>query len=125
MHKGVNYKPDITSAAEMWRLATLNGAISQGRENSGKLAVGCKADLILLDLDAINNIPSYDLYCTLAYSANASNVLLTMVDGRILYEDGEFKTIDIEKVKYDFGEIHAHYFDGIQQPSAACAADKM
>ena len=72
---------------------------------------GYRADIVMIDLNAINNKPCFDTYCTLSYSANSSNVLLTMVDGDILYQNGEFTTIDIERAIYDFDEICKHYFD--------------
>ncbi len=111
LHKGYNRDAEATKAPQMLALATLNGAKSQGREDCGRLIVGNRADLVLIDLNAINNKPCYDTYVTLSYSANSSNVLLTMVDGDILYHNGEFKTIDIEKLKYEFDDICEHYFD--------------
>jgi 5-methylthioadenosine/S-adenosylhomocysteine deaminase len=95
----------------MLNLATLNGAKSQGRNDCGKLEVGYRADLVMIDLNAINNKPCFDTYCTLSYSANSSNVLMTMVDGEILYHNGEFLTLDIEKVNYEFDNVCEHYFD--------------
>lgn len=111
LHKGYNRDAEATYASQMLDLATVNGAKSQGREDCGKIKVGNKADLVLIDLNAINNKPCFDTYCTLSYSANSSNVLLTMVDGDILYQNGEFTTIDIEKVTYEFDDICKHYFD--------------
>jgi 5-methylthioadenosine/S-adenosylhomocysteine deaminase len=73
--------------------------------------VGNRADLVLIDLNALNNQPCFDTYCTLSYSANSSNVLMTMVDGEILYHNGEFTTIDIEKVTREFDDVCEHYFD--------------
>jgi 5-methylthioadenosine/S-adenosylhomocysteine deaminase len=111
LHKGVSCDPCATTANKMWDIATVNGARSQCRPDCGKAEVGYRADLILVDLDALNNQPIYDLYNTLAYSANSSNVLMTMVDGKILYENGEFKTIDIEGLKAEFARVCEHYFD--------------
>jgi len=111
LHKGYNRDAQATYASQMLDLATLNGAKSQGRNDCGKIKVGNRADLVLIDLNAINNKPCFDTYCTLSYSANSSNVLLTMVDGDILYDHGEFTTIDIEKVTYEFDDICKHYFD--------------
>lgn len=111
LHKGYNRDAEATRASQMLDIATLNGAKSQGRTDCGKLIVGNKADLVLIDLNAINNKPCYDTYCTLSYSANSSNVLLTMVDGDILYHNGEFTTIDIEKTVAEFDHICEHYFD--------------
>ena len=111
LHKGNNRDAEATRASQMLDIATLNGAKSQGRDDCGKIVVGNRADLVLIDLNAINNKPCFDTYCTLSYSANSSNVLLTMVDGDILYHNGEFTTIDIEKVTYEFDDVCKHYFD--------------
>ena len=45
--------------------------------------------------------PVHDLITNLVYSACGKDVVLTMVDGKVLYENGEYKTIDIEKVIYN------------------------
>ena len=111
LHKGVHCDPANVRAKELITLATYNGAKAQGREDCGRIAVGAKADLIMIDLNAINNIPSYDLATTLAYSANTSNVLLTMCDGRILFENGEYTSIDIECLRFEARQVIRHYFD--------------
>ena len=111
LHKGIHRDPENIRAAQLPALATRNGALSQGREDCGMVAVGMRADLILIDLNAINNIPCYDLATTLAYSANTSNVLLTMCDGRILWENGEYTSIDIECLRFEARQIIRRYFD--------------
>ena len=111
LHKGVNLDPERTRADHMIRLATSEAAQAQGRPDCGRVEVGYRADLVLWDLDAVHNIPSYDYAATMAYSAKSSDVLLTMVDGRVLYENGEYKTIDVEKLKYEAKELIEHYFD--------------
>ena len=111
LHKGVNRDPAITVAADMLALATKNGAIAQGRADCGRVEVGNRADLVLIDRDSIHNMPSYDDYAMLSYSANASDVLFTMVDGRILYRNGEYTAIDEERLRHEAREVFAHYFD--------------
>lgn len=111
LHKGVNGDAEATRATQMLDLATRNGALSQGREDCGRIEVGYRADLVLIDLGAINNRPCYDTYSTLAYSANSSNVLMTMVDGDMLYYRGEFLTLDIDNLNWEFNDICKHYFD--------------
>ncbi len=110
LQKGINRLPQRPLADEIIKLATVNGAFAQNRADCGVLAEGYKADIILVDLAALNNIPYYDMTYTAVYSANSSNVCLTMVDGKILYENGEYTTIDIEKLKYDMRETYANYF---------------
>ncbi len=111
LHKGIYRDPANIRAFELPAIATRNGALAQGRQDCGLIAVGARADLILIDLSAINNIPSYDLATTVAYSANTSNILLTMCDGRILFENGEYTSIDIECLRFEARQIIRHYFD--------------
>ena len=109
--KGISRAPESIVAGEMLPIATVNGALAQGRENCGKIKTGYRADAVLIDLDAVNTIPSYGYETTLLYSARGSDVKMTMVDGRVLYENGEYKTIDIEKLKYQAKDVIKHYFD--------------
>lgn len=111
LQKGHDRVCDAMKASDIIPLATVNGAMAQGRADCGKLVCGAKADLILLDLDTPNNIPCYAPATSVIYSATGADVRMTMVDGRILYENGQFTTLDIEAVKYKMRETVAHYFD--------------
>jgi 5-methylthioadenosine/S-adenosylhomocysteine deaminase len=87
------------TAAGALLLATRNGAASQGRATeSGQIAVGFDADLILLNFDKPHLTPFHNPVSSLVYSATGSDVCLTMVQGKILYKDGEFLTVDRERV---------------------------
>ena len=85
--------------AQLLAMATVNGARLQGREDTGALEPGKKADIIAIDLDRPHLYPNLDPLALLVYSAQGSDVAMTMVDGRILYENGEFLTLDAEKIK--------------------------
>lgn len=111
LQKGTSGKPDSIKAEEAFCLATKNGALAQGRTDCGEIAVGAKADILLFDTDKAHLLPIYDHYTMLAGASEASDVSFVMSDGRILYEDGEYKTVDIEKLRADFTEMHRHYFD--------------
>ena len=111
LHKGVLRDPACTTAREMLPLATVNGARSQGRTDCGRVEVGYRADLVLLDRQSIHNLPVYDDYAMLAYSAERFDVRMTMADGRILYKNGEYTLIDEEKLRYECRDVFAHYFD--------------
>ena len=86
------------SSSDLIQIATRNGALSQGRTDCGNIAVGNKADLIVLDIDTPWMRPVDDLVGALIYSAQGSDVVLTMVDGEVLYKNGEYLTIDVERV---------------------------
>ena len=109
--KGTFRDPASLAAPKLFSLATENGALSQGRTDCGRIEVGKRADLVLIDINTLHNLPVYDPYATLAYSAQSRDVLLTMADGRILYKDGEYTSIDEERLKYEFQKTVAHYFD--------------
>lgn len=105
LEKVSDKRPDLIKAREFYTLATLNGAMCQGREHSGEIKIGNNADIVLIDMDSVHNIPSYDMYYSLLYSVNSSDVRLNMVNGKILYENGEYTTVDIEKTKYELRKI--------------------
>ena len=100
-NKGKQYDPTLITPAETLSAATFAGAKSQGRDDCGKLAVGFKADLIVMDLSKPNMHPIHNLANNIVYSASGSDVLLTMVDGKVLYKNGEYVTIDIEKTIFE------------------------
>lgn len=111
IHKGVTRQADVIKMSDICKMAWSSGALAQGRADCGKIEVGARADIVLLDLDALNNIPMYDPYATIAFSAHDCDVYLTMCDGKILFENGEYKTLDVEKLRYSAKHTIAHYFD--------------
>lgn len=110
LQKGYDKDPSMIKAEDMVKLATVNGALSQNRKDSGRLEVGKKADIIMLDMNSINNIPSYSPVYSLVYSMSSSDVCFNMVDGKILYENKEFKTLDIESLKSDMKKLQRELF---------------
>lgn len=77
-------------AMEVLKMATVNGALAMGLRDADILAAGKLADIIMIDLmqpnmQPINNIPK-----NIVYSGSKSNVAMTMIGGKILYEKGRF-----------------------------------
>lgn len=103
--KGINNKADIITPQDIYKMATVNGYKAQGRNNCGAIKAGNKADLIVLDMTSPNMYPDFDVLNNIVYSANKSNVVLTMVDGEVLYKNGEFTTIDVEKMGYEVSKL--------------------
>ena len=101
LHNGFHRDPTILKPAELLAMATRSGAKLQGREDTGELAVGKKADIIALDLTKPHLYPNLDPLALTVYSAQGSDVAMTMVDGAILYENGEFLTLDADKILYE------------------------
>ncbi|MBN7774162.1 amidohydrolase [Clostridium aminobutyricum] len=93
--------PTAVTPVETLTAATIAGAKGQGRENCGKLAVGYKADLIVLDIMRPNFIPVHQMVNNIVYSACGGDIILTMVDGKVLYKNGDYMTIDIERTIFE------------------------
>ena len=98
LHNGFTHAPTLMKPAQVLNMATRNGARLQGRGDTGSLEVGKKADIIAIDLTRPHLFPNVDPLALMTYSAQGSDVVMTMVDGRILYENGEFLTLDADRI---------------------------
>ena len=106
LHKGLSGNPELVSARDCLKMATENGAKALGL-NAGRIEVGRKADLAILRLTAPHMRPENDVIASLAYSANGSEVETVIVDGEIVYKNGEFPKIDTERVYAEVARISA------------------
>lgn len=79
-------------ALEVLKMATVNGALAMGLKDCDVLAAGRKADIIMLNLRQPNMQPLNNIAKNIVYSGSKQNVRMTMVNGRILYMDGEYRT---------------------------------
>ena len=77
-------------ASQVLLAATKGGAKAMGLTKSMDLSAGSYADLTVINLHKPNMQPENNLVKNLVYSGSKDNVLLTMVNGKILYENGEF-----------------------------------
>lgn len=99
LQKGISLDPTAISAYDALKMATVNGAKAL-RLNSGVIKEGCNADLAVLDFSRIGLTPCYDHVANVVYSANGSDVAMTVIDGKIVYEYGRFACgIDIGKLR--------------------------
>jgi len=96
-----NNDPSLMKPKQVLFSATRAGAISQGRMDCGLIKDGFKADMIVVDLNEPNMQPVHELTNNLVYSASGGDIVLTMVDGRVLYKNGEYLTVDLESVIYE------------------------
>ncbi len=95
--RGADASAFPASAALM--MATVCGARAQGRsEECGMLCEGMDADLVLVDFSAPHLMPCHNVLSGLVFSAKGGDVAMTMVRGKILYQNGKFPTIDLSSV---------------------------
>ena len=84
--KIANMNPEIAPAEEIYKTTTSNPAQALGMA-AGKIIAGNLADIILVDMENLNLIPSHNLTSNLVYSAHADCVCTTICNGKILMED--------------------------------------
>lgn len=99
LQKITRMNPKALGAKQVLRMATLGGAQVLGlADKIGSIEVGKRADIIILDLRKPRTQPIYDVESTIVYAANGSDVVTTIVDGRILMRDRQVLTVDIPAV---------------------------
>ena len=100
LQKVDSLNPEALNALETLKMATVNGAKALGLEDEiGSIEVGKKADLILIDTNAVNLTPdSTDLTSNIVYAANGANVDTTICNGQILMENRKVLVFDEEKI---------------------------
>jgi len=91
------YGPTSMPAQKVFEMATIGGARAMGLEDQiGSLEVGKKADVVIIDLEEMRTTPfeGVNIYTQLVYQAQSSNVLTTIVDGKVVMENRVLKTMD-------------------------------
>ncbi len=86
--------PQAATAREVFALATTAGARALGRDDLGRLAPGCKADIVLLDLEKTHAVPLRDPFKYLAFSASGSDVDTVIIDGKTIVKERSVSTLD-------------------------------
>ena len=94
--------PLVVPAAQAIQMATEFGAKALGLQNVGRLAEGCKADIVLWNMRGVDWQPNYNPASLLAYSANSSAADTVIVDGKILMQGRQLKTLDEEQIITEF-----------------------
>ncbi|HEY6187132.1 MAG TPA: amidohydrolase [Pyrinomonadaceae bacterium] len=100
LHKVFSGDPKVVTAQEAFELATLRGARALHMEREiGSIEVGKRADLVIVDLDDLNQLPSYNIYSQLVYATKADDVRTVVIEGRVVMLDRKLLTINEEEVK--------------------------
>jgi 5-methylthioadenosine/S-adenosylhomocysteine deaminase len=99
LQKWLRRDPEALPARQVLRMATIDGAKALGMEaDFGSLEVGKQADVVVVDAAQPHLAPRHDPVALLVYSAQAADVSMVLVKGRILLEDRKLTTIDGESL---------------------------
>lgn len=105
LQRGVQRDPSALGEKELLFLACRAGALSQGRDDCGEISAGMRADLVVYNLDRPHMQPVYHAPANVLFSAQAEDVVLTMVDGKVVYRDGIYPGMDMERILYEARRI--------------------
>lgn len=98
--------PAVVDAVEVLKMATVNSAVSMGLDNCDVLKEGKQADMIMIDLMQPNMQPLNNIAKNVVYSGSKLNIKMTMINGKILYENGQFADfINVEEIYQKANEI--------------------
>lgn len=99
LHKVTSNDPQVVPAETALEMATIGSARAMGLEGEiGSIEVGKRADIILIDLNAAHLTPLTNPISHIVYAARGSDVSQTIVDGKVLMEERELKTLDEKSV---------------------------
>ena len=100
LHKLISGDPKVMSAEQAFELATIGGARALHMEKEiGSIEKGKRADIVLVNRDALNQIPLYNLYSDLVYATKASDVETVIINGRVVMRDRRLLTLDEVAIK--------------------------
>lgn len=106
MPKVVEGRADAGSAADMYRAATLGGAAALGRDDLGRIAVGAKADMIIVDLTDPRVGMIEDPIRTLHMNCTGADIRTVIVNGRTVMEDRAIPGLDAAAMR---GRLASYY----------------
>ncbi len=99
--------PQHLSAIETMKMATIEGAkVLHIDDETGSLEKGKSADIVRISLNGIESYPYFgNPYSFIVYAMNSRDVKMTMIKGNVLYENGEYSTIDADRVKSEVRKL--------------------
>jgi 5-methylthioadenosine/S-adenosylhomocysteine deaminase len=126
VHRAVRVDAALQQARDVLRMATRNGARALGHE-TGELAPGKKADVIVVDAKSQMFTPLMPenkdhVFSHLVFAANGSCVETTIVDGRVVYENREFTTIDEREVLVEANRAFREVVERMDVPALETVA---
>lgn len=90
LQAGVLNQARAITTIDALKMATLRGALALGYEDIGRIEEGYLADIIMIDIHKPNMQPLNNIYNNLVNACESNNVIMTMVNGKILYKDGQY-----------------------------------
>lgn len=107
---GTNKDPSCICSYDALKMATVNGARAMGYDNCGIIKEGYLADIILFNTDSPKYYPQHNMANNICYSGSSSDIDTVIVNGKILMEKRELKTLDFEEIKFNVSRVCKELF---------------
>lgn len=108
LHKLIANDPRVVPAGDAFAMATINGARALHMEREiGSLEAGKRADLVVVDLDALHQTPRYNIYSHLVYATKAADVRTVVIEGRVVMRDRRLLTLNEPLIKQQARAVRA------------------
>lgn len=102
LHKHTSGDPKAVPAEAAFEMATIRGARALDLDRvTGSLEAGKAADMVILDLDGMHQLPMYNIYSHLVYTTKASDVRTVLIAGRLVMQDRRLMTLNENAIKID------------------------
>ena len=102
LHKVFSGDPKVISAQQAFELATIRGAQALHLDKEiGSLETGKRADLLIIERDALNQIPLYNVYSDLVYATKSFDVQSVIINGRVVMQNRRLLTLNEPQIKRD------------------------
>ena len=106
VNKAITHDARELTAKQALKMATRDAATALSWDDDiGVLSEGMKADLILVNMNSLHYFPKSDPITGLVYAGSGCDVETVIVDGKVIMENREIKTLDIERIRHEADKI--------------------
>ncbi len=114
LHKLISNDPKTLPAEQAFEMATIRGARALKLDKiTGSLEPGKRADLAIVDMDSLHQMPSFNVYSSLVYSTKASDVRTVVINGRIVMLERRLLTLNESAIKRDANAYRRKIIDSL------------
>lgn len=114
LHKLTSNDPKTLPAEQAFEMATIRGARALHLDKiTGSLEVGKRADIAIVDMDSLNQTPSFNIYSSLVYSTKANDVRTVIINGRVVMLDRRLLTLNESVIKIDANAYRKKIIDSL------------
>ncbi len=116
LHKLTSNDPKTLPAETAFEMATIRGARALHLDKiTGSIETGKRADIAIVDLDSLNQVPYFNIYSALVYSTKASDVRTVIINGRVVMLDRRLLTLNESVIKKDANAYRIKIIESLKQ----------